>query len=711
MRRSSQWCDECSVAGLRQKPDVNDLSAFWRTTATLFLKDTSMKIIDWLRTILVASITSLSFTAAAEDWPFWRGAQQNNHSTANDLLEFFKPKGGEGSQVLWFKPEASGISTPIVMNGRLFTIVRHDPGKPTEAEKVIALDAATGELLWENTYNVFLTDFPAERIGWSNVTGDPKTGKIYVLGSCSLMQCIDAQSGKTLWNRSLSEEFGMLSTYGGRTNTPVLFENLVIVSGVTTGWDQMARPSHRFFAFDKNDGRLVWISETRPLPEDTTYSTPVIREIDGRQVMVAGAGDGDVYGIAPRTGKVLWSHPISRRGINTSPAISRDGTVYIGHSEENPEGTAMGAVVAIDAVAALSGSQSAERWRAVEVMNGKSSPLLIEDDKLGSRIYAVEDSGRLRILDAETGEEIGKPVKLGTAMRGTPLYADGKIYAATLSGIVHVLRPTDEGVETIFKTRLPSGQDVNGSMVTAGGSVYLPTTKGLYCLGKQPFAGNVEPTSSKESPAESKAATVASTAAATLQIVPREAIVSPGDPVTLNVRAFDDLDHPVETPSDVTFDVEGPASVTDGVLQIKPDAGHEAVTVIVRAGDAIGSARFRVVPPLPWKFDFSAGEVPITWIGARYRHEARLVDGEPAIVKISTIPKGTRSQAWFGPTDLSSYTITADVQAASGPVPGKGTGTDKLPDIGLIGQRYVLDLMGESQQLQIRTWAAQLRMA
>ena len=73
------------------------------------------------------------------------------------------------------------------------------------------------------------------------------------------------------------------------------------------------------------------------------------------------------------------------------------------------------------------------------------------------------------------------------------------------------------------------------------------------------------------------------------------------------------------------------------------------------------------------------------------------------IVKISTIPKGTRSQSWMGPTQLSGYTIEADFKAEEG--------ADKLPDMGLIAQRYVLDLMGESQQLQIRTWAAQLRMA
>ena len=71
------------------------------------------------------------------------------------------------------------------------------------------------------------------------------------------------------------------------------------------------------------------------------------------------------------------------------------------------------------------------------------------------------------------------------------------------------------------------------------------------------------------------------------------------------------------------------------------------------------------------------------------------------MVKITTIPKGTRSRCWFGHSHLSNYSIQA-----------KGTITnDKMPDIGLIAQGYTLDLHGTGQKLQIRTWGPQLRMA
>ena len=57
----------------------------------------------------------------------------------------------------------------------------------------------------------------------------------------------------------------------------------------------------------------------------------------------------------------------------------------------------------------------------------------------------------------------------------------------------------------------------------------------------------------------------------------------------------------------------------------------------------------------------------------------------------------------MGHVGLSDYTIQADVLGAEV--------NAKLPDIGLIAQGYALDLQGANQELQIRSWVPQLRMA
>ncbi|TWU48688.1 outer membrane biogenesis protein BamB [Rubripirellula tenax] len=644
--------------------------------------------------IAIAMVTSA--VATAGDWTAWRGPNQNGTIEASGLIDKFNPRGGAGSNVVWKSEDAAGISTPVVMNGRLFTIVRHMVDTPIDAEKVICLDASSGDFLWQNITNVFLSDVPAERVGWSNVTADVETDSVFALSACCLLQRIDAKTGETVWSHSLSEEYGMLSTYGGRTNTPAVFENLIIISGVTTGWDETARPAHRFLAFDKFTGELVWLTSTRPLPEDTTYSTPVFANVDGKDVMIAGSGDGGLHGFEPRTGALLWSVPISRRGLNTSAVVDGKGNAYIGQGEENPVGTLMGAVVRVDVPAAMAGSNAVETWRTEELIVGKSSPLLID-----GRVYVVEDSSKLHVLDAETGEEIGDGLKLGTSMRGSLIHADGKIYACTGTGIFYVLKPADDGVEVVSKVRLPKGHDVGGSPIVVGNRIYLPTTGGLFCLANE----GVEAAPATLSIARQPDAPLTDTTVARLQIVPSEAIVEAGKMLPLKVWAYNAAGQPLENrPNDLQFTVTGNASVdAGGNLVTQASEKHIAAVVTVTSGDRTAVARYRIIPSLPWSFDFSDHEVPVTWIGARYRHEARDVDGKPAIVKITTIPKGTRSQTWFGPTDLAGYTVTADVQAAAGAA--------KMPDIGLIAQRYTLDMMGESQQLQIRTWTAQLRMA
>ena len=73
---------------------------------------------------------------------------------------------------------------------------------------MVCLDAKTGETLWENRFNVWLSDVPDTRVAWSSVVGDPETGNVYALGVCGYFQCIDGETGKTIWSIPMHEYFG-----------------------------------------------------------------------------------------------------------------------------------------------------------------------------------------------------------------------------------------------------------------------------------------------------------------------------------------------------------------------------------------------------------------------------------------------------------------------------------------------------------------------
>ncbi len=651
-------------------------------------------------------LASVARSAAADvdplDWSNWRGPEQNGVSRETGIIDRWDPNapGTEGN-VLWKSRELGGISTPIVMRGKLYTIVRSEPGTTKEGEKVVCVEAATGKKIWENKFNVFLSDVPAERVGWSCCVGDPATGHVYAMGVCGYFQCLDGETGKTLWKHSLNEEFGLLTTYGGRTNVPVVFEDLVIISGVVIGWGDMALPAHRFLAFDKQTGDTMWFNGTRPLPEDTTYSTPVLSVLGGQAALVFGSGDGGVYAWQPRTGKPIWGFQLSRRGINVSPVVD-NGRVYISHAEENLDNLSMGAIVCIDggksgditprpATDDSPAVANGELWRAQGMMDGKSSPVLVD-----GRLYAFDDGAKLYVIDAASGKQIGKPVKMiGTIMRSSPVYADGKIFACTTSGW-HVFQPTADGVKLTHKLRLNDEDEVSGSPIVSHGRIYLPTGAQLYCLGRP----DAKPAATPRPEAPHETPRGKDDQPASVQVVPAEVLLKPGAHQKFTVRLFNARGQFLKN-SPANFTLTGPGEINkDGTFLAASAPAHTATILTAKVGDLPAQARIRVVPDLPWKFDFSEGEVPITWVGARYRHIIREVDGNKLLVKITTIPKGTRSQAWMGQPDTHDYTIQADVLGA--------LTNNKLPDTGVIAQRYTFDLMGASQQVQIRSWTPQL---
>ena len=329
--------------------------------------------IDTFLTVCLSVVFALTAgpLADAEDWPYWRGPYYDGVAYETGLIQDWDPAGGTGSNVKWQRDDLGSRSTPIVMNGKLYLLARAEPGTPREGERVVCLDAQTGATLWENRFNVYLSDVPDTRVAWSSCVGDPTTGRVYALGVCGFFQCLDGDTGQTLWSYPLHERFGLLSTYGGRTNFPILCDDLVIVSAVVIGWGEMAKPAHRFIAFDKMTGEVVWLRGTRLLPEDTTYSAPVLTAFNGQKALVFGSGDGAVWALQPRTGEKIWNFRLSRRGLNVPPLVVGD-IVYMGHSEENMEGTTMGAVVAIDGTGSGDITETGKLWQVDELMAGKT---------------------------------------------------------------------------------------------------------------------------------------------------------------------------------------------------------------------------------------------------------------------------------------------------------------------------------------------------
>ena len=114
------------------------------------------------------------------------------------------------------------------------------------------------------------------------MTGDPETGNVYMHSVSGLFRCYDTD-GKVLWEKSLFEEYGKISGYGGRTQSPIIDEERVIVGFFGLNWGDTAKPPPRmtYYAFNKKTGELLWTTPVGGPPKDTNYSHPVITVIDG----------------------------------------------------------------------------------------------------------------------------------------------------------------------------------------------------------------------------------------------------------------------------------------------------------------------------------------------------------------------------------------------------------------------------------------------
>jgi outer membrane protein assembly factor BamB len=625
------------------------------------------------------------------NWPHWRGPTMDGHAYDTGLPESWSE---DGENLLWDSAELGSRGTPVAMNGKMYIACRAFPESNKEGEKTVCFDPKTGKIIWESIHNVFLSDAPAERVSWLSPVCDPATNRVYIVGIGGVLQCLDGDTGKTVWERSMMEEYGMISPYGGRTNLMTHFEDLAIFSSVMTGWGDTAVPAHRYVAFDKNSGMPAWMFSTKLRPEDTTYSTPVYTVLNGQAALVVGAADGAIYALQPRTGKQIWKYQVSPRGINVTPLVDENGIVYCAHGEKNQaDRTILGAAFAFDGNTTGEIPEEKLLWKVNGLTVSRCAPV-----KLDNRIYIVDDGGKMYGYDAKTGEEVAKKA-LGRFMYGSILAADGKLYTCEHSGIVYILKPTAEGIEVLSKVKLDEAECYATPMVYQG-RVYISTTSKLYCIGSENNTSPVKPLPvAKQEEPKSKDQEIAH-----IQIAPVELLLKPGKKVEMQVRAYNKNGQFLKLIDDAEIKVDGGGSM-DGKQFVAPET-ETSLAVIINAtrGELKSQARVRVIAELPIKADFNDGKVPMTWIGTAYRHQPVNVEGDGALVKVSTIPKGTRSQAWFGWPSAHDYTVQADFYATN--QVGKDT-TDRLPDLGLVAQRYTLDMQGD-QVLQIRSWTSRL---
>jgi outer membrane protein assembly factor BamB len=620
------------------------------------------------------------------DWPDWRGPARTGVSADTGLPSKWSTA---GENLAWQAPYG-GRSGPVVFGDHLYLQNTSGSGA-AEQERVMCFNADTGKLLWEHRYNMFASDVPPHRLAWASPVVDPATGTVFAISGGGLVMSL-SKDGKLFWERSLAEEFGMWTTHGGRMSTPIVDGDQLIVSGLTFSWGQFAGGAHRFISFDKSNGQIRWVSAPEGRPTDTIYANPYVADVNGTRLFFSGGSDGAMHAIKIATGEPVWHWNVSKRGLNTA-ALMVGPDVIVTHSEENMDVNEMGMLAAVPAASKGTLTDKDARWIVRDVQAGYGSP--VSD---GQRIYVADNGGVLFAFDVKDGKQLWRK-NLGTIQKSSPVLADGKLYVGTENGKFYILKPRADGVDVLDEDEMPPGSDGKPSAIIASpavarGRIYIASMDSLFAIGPK---GTPSPGATGGG-----AGVVQGQGPATsLLVTPTELILKPGGSVALSVQAFDANGRPLTDAGQVSWTLENlKGTIDNGKFTADASAGAQAGTVKASGGTLSGAARIRVIPDLPWTFDFEGGAAvaPVQWANATGKFAVRDLDGSKVLVKLAENPFAfaKRCRVFFGGPDYSDYTIEADVRAMEK--------RRQRGDVGIVAQRYEMMLSGSHERIELQPW-------
>ncbi len=357
------------------------------------LRLTSRSVVRGCFVAITLATFLLPTVANADDWPHWMGPQQDNVWHETGILDSFPES---GPKVLWRTPVAGGYSGPSVAGGRVVLTdyvtsdnVKVDNFQREEfsgSERVLCLNAETGDLLWKHEYPVkYTVSYPSGPRCTPVIDGD----RVYTLGTEGHLFCFDLEKGDIIWSKSLTQEYKTKTALWGYASHPLIDgEKLICIVG--------GKGSHAV-AFNKQTGEEIWKSRSAP---EQGYSPPKIFNIAGMRQLILFRPSA-VSAVNPEDGIPIWSVPYeASNGSVIMTPIQYGNFIYAaGYSNKN-----MLIRVAKD------GKSAKPVWK--NLRKQAISPVNVQPFRIDDAIYGIDQNGLLYCMDIKSGERLwqsGKP--------------------------------------------------------------------------------------------------------------------------------------------------------------------------------------------------------------------------------------------------------------------------------------------------------------
>jgi quinoprotein glucose dehydrogenase len=202
-----------------------------------------------------------------QDWPAYGGSAENNH---HSKLTQINRNNVKALVVAWsFDTEEEGglQSNPIIVDGVLYGL--------TPSQKVFALDAAMGKLLWKFDSGLHGTQPDRGLAYWT----DGKSARVLV-GVMNFLYALDAATGKPITAFGNQGRVDLRENLGREpassqsiylTSPGVVYKDLIIVGGRNP--ETLPAPPGDVRAFDVRTGKLRWSFHTIPRPGEFGYDS------------------------------------------------------------------------------------------------------------------------------------------------------------------------------------------------------------------------------------------------------------------------------------------------------------------------------------------------------------------------------------------------------------------------------------------------------
>jgi outer membrane protein assembly factor BamB len=399
-----------------------------------------MKNAKRLTLLMVTGIAIICTTfLLAEDWPQYLGPNRDSTSSQKDLLRAWPENGPE---VIWTADVGIGFGGPVIKDGKVYLLDR-DKGV---GDILRCFDFSNGKELWRFSYDASgSVMFPGSR-SVPAVDGNC----VYSCGQNGDLYCININTHKPVWNKNIWTDFdGDQLPIWAITQCPLVYGDLLIVLSQA--------PEAGVVAYDKLTGEVVWKT---PNLVNESYASPSVVKIDGQDhiVMVISSTNpighrelpqtlGNVVGIEPPSGKILWEYKEWKCHISVPSAVDAgDNKVLVVGGYE------LGAVM-LKVEKKADGSYGVTELFKTEEFGAHTKPPLLHNGYFFAQ-YGTNNRRDGLVCMSMDGKIMWKTNRSPNFDKGSMILADGLILATDGRKTLYLIEPDPAEFKPIVSAEL-----------------------------------------------------------------------------------------------------------------------------------------------------------------------------------------------------------------------------------------------------------------